>query len=251
MILFIFVWLCFLQSFSFLQSNVTSFFDEHILFKSDGLFNDEINQCKMYSLNNKPLAKAHDIQQCLMGIRNNYLVDQFLVPEVIDWIDSKGRTLLHHAMYWNRGLIVAILCSLGADVNAQDIFGDSPLHIGLRANQQSTYNNFIGVCLFSQTTNFIFRSRVDALLFPFYKNHFFMNMNKGDIFEEDDNVAYALILSSINFLCLPNYCGESPLSFFTTSCLRDFLEDAFSIRAIALRNAIVLELIKRKKKESF
>ena len=95
MLLFIFVWLCSLQSFSLLQADL-SFIDTSFIQNSDLLCeagqkslmpcnNNEAERLKMFSLDNKPLwFKTQDIHQCLMGIRNNYVIEQFLLPEVMD-----------------------------------------------------------------------------------------------------------------------------------------------------------------------
>ena len=85
-------------------------------------------------------------------------------------------------------------------------------------------------------------------LFPYYGSS--LVIHKSMIFQEYEEVVFLLMLLNKNYLCLPNFAGESVMMYFKTRCLRKMLKNAFDEGMTAVRDAIVLELIKRRKEGS-
>lgn len=80
------------------------------------------------------------LSQCHNAIRSRdseLFRDIFASPLPLSFVDRKGQTLLHMAAATGIDDIVSRLLSLGADVKAQDLRGDYPLHIAAASRTPS------------------------------------------------------------------------------------------------------------------
>ena len=55
------------------------------------------------------------------------------VPDVFA-VDRNGSTLLHEVCRQGKVEIVRLLCKMGADVNKEDIYGDTPMSAAIKGN---------------------------------------------------------------------------------------------------------------------
>jgi ankyrin repeat protein len=67
-------------------------------------------------------AASGDIESVISAISNGAIIDSFA---------ESGRTALHRAVTANRYNVVKVLMEMRANVNMQDAYGNTPLHLGI------------------------------------------------------------------------------------------------------------------------
>lgn len=202
------------------------------------------------------------IKDCLEAIELNQVTDDLLNPAATEWRNCCGETMLHYAAIYHRSCIAAILISMGADVNAQDLSGNTPLHNAYFFSCRQGNDQEVS---FSYSKN-LSQSMKQKLKYVFGKeNSSYVSKIVNRVnFEENHSMIRWILMRNVNCF-IKNDKNQSFLSYMSIDSLKKLLE--FFFQGISksrlrlhktkyahslkdekeIRDEIVRELIRRRK----